>query len=274
MVGVMDIVATAIDPPDRRRVSNDPLVYDQWEIFKADGDRKAREYLILKYAPLVKYVASKVGNNLPNTIEFGDLQSYGMFGLIDAIDKFDLDRAVKFETYAIARIKGAIIDELRSLDWVPRSVRSKAKDLEKAHVKLESQLGRQPTDEELAQELGLSVQELWAMVSTTSNVSIVTLDNSSEDEDRQSIGDTLVDNRQGNPEAAYGDVEVRGLLAKAANRMNERSKTILVLYYLESMTLAQIGEVLGVTESRVCQLHTKAVLSLREALGTGLAETA
>lgn len=274
MVYVMEPAEAVTEAPDRRRVSSDPQVYEWWEDFKTTGSRAARERLILKYAPLVKYVASKVGNNLPNTVEFGDLQSYGTFGLIDAIDKFDLDRAVKFETYAIARIKGAIIDELRSLDWVPRSVRSKARDFERAFVKLEADLGRHPTDDELAQELGLSIQELWNLVSQTTNVSITTLDDGGMDEERQSVGETIADKSQGNPEDAYGDVEVRSLLAKAANRMNERSKTILVLYYLESMTLSQIGEVLGVTESRVCQLHTKAVLSLRQALGTGLADTA
>ena len=261
--------------PDRRRVSSDPEVYLWWEDYKASGSRQARERLILKYIPLVKYVASRVANNLPSSIEFGDLQSYGTFGLIDAIDKFDLDRAVKFETYAIARIKGAIIDELRSLDWVPRSVRSKARDLDRAQVKLETDLGRPPTDQEVAQELDLSVQELWLLVAQTSNSRVTTLDEGGEgDEERQSVGATLADVGQGNPEAAFEGVEVQELLARAANNMNERSKTILVLYYLEGMTLAQIGSVLGVTESRVCQLHTKAVLSLRESLGTGLAESA
>lgn len=260
---------------DRRKVSSNPEVYEWWEDFKTTGSPAAREKLIIQYAPLARYVANKVAVGLPNTIEHGDLQSYGTFGLIDAIDKFDLDRSVKFETYAIARIKGAIIDELRSLDWVPRSVRSKARDYERAMTKLEAELGRVPTDVEIAEEMGLTIQEYWSLVTQTSNVSITTLDDHGDqaDEQHQSAGDTLSD-KAGDPEGVYDTEELKALLARAANRMSERSKTILVLYYLEQMTLAEIGQVLGVTESRVCQLHTKAVLGLREALGYGMAESA
>lgn len=259
---------------DRRKVSNSPEVYEWWEDFKTTGSKAAREKLILQYSALARYVANKVAVGLPSTIEHGDLQSYGIFGLIDAIDKFDLDRSVKFETYAVARIKGAIIDELRSLDWVPRSVRSKARDYERAVTKLEIDFGRSPTDEEIAVELGLTIIEVWALVNQTSNVSITTLDDhGSEDESHQSAGDNLSD-KAGDPEGAYDTEELKALLARAANRMSERSKIILVLYYLEQMTLAEIGQVLGVTESRVCQLHTKAVLGLREALGYGMAQSA
>ena len=247
------------------KVSTDPDVVVLWRAYKTERDPAARERLILQYSPLVKYVAGRVSVGLPASIEHGDLVSYGMFGLIDAIEKFDLDKGVKFETYAIARIKGAIIDELRSIDWIPRSVRAKARDVEKALAALELRLRRTPTEQELADELNVSVRDLRQMLTQVSLVSVVALDESftSEDNDRQSLVDTLQDPKAADPQASYEDVEMRALLASAINRMSEREKTVLVLYYFEGMTLNQIGQVLGVTESRVCQMHTKAVLGLR-----------
>ncbi len=247
------------------RVSSDPAIVALWERYKAVAEPAARERLILQYSPLVKYVAGRVSVGLPATIEQADLVSYGMFGLIDAIEKFDLDKGVKFETYAIARIKGAIIDELRSIDWIPRSVRSKARDVEKALTTLEAKLRRTPSESELAEELGLPIKDLRQTLTQVSLVSLVALDESfsGEDSERQALVDTLQDPRAADPEASYEDVEQRALLAEALNRMTEREKTVIVLYYYEGMTLAQIGQVLGVTESRVCQLHTKAVLGLR-----------
>ena len=247
------------------KVSADPEVVALWERYKAEGDQGSRERLILQYSPLVKYVAGRVSVGLPASIEHGDLVSYGMFGLIDAIEKFDLDKGVKFETYAIARIKGAIIDELRSIDWIPRSVRAKARDVEKALAALELRLRRTPSEKELAEELGVGIKELRQMLTQVSLVSVVALDESfaGEDSDRQSLVETLQDPKAPDPEASYEDIEMRALLAKAINRMSEREKTVLVLYYFEGMTLNQIGQVLGVTESRVCQMHTKAVLGLR-----------
>jgi RNA polymerase sigma factor FliA len=247
------------------KVSADPDVVALWERYKSDADPAARERLILQYSPLVKYVAGRVSVGLPATIEHADLVSYGMFGLIDAIEKFDLDKGVKFETYAIARIKGAIIDELRSIDWIPRSVRAKARDVEKALAALELRLRRTPTEQELADELGVQVKDLRQMLTQVSLVSVVALDESfsGEDNERQALVDTLQDPKAPDPESSYEDVEMRQLLAQSINRMSEREKTVLVLYYFEGMTLAQIGQVLGVTESRVCQMHTKAVLGLR-----------
>ncbi|MGI9017679.1 MAG: RNA polymerase sigma factor WhiG [Euzebya sp.] len=243
----------------------DPDVVAQWERFKNGSDEGARERLILQYSPLVKYVAGRVSVGLPNSIEHGDLVSYGMFGLIDALEKFDLSKGFKFETYAIARIKGAIIDELRSIDWIPRSVRGKAKKVEKALASLERRLDRTPTEEELAEELDLDIEELRHVLTQVSLTSIAALDESlpSEDGDRQSLADTLADDNATDPQAALEDAEVRRILAETVNRMSDREKTVIVLYYFEGMTLAQIGEVLGVTESRVCQMHTKAVLGLR-----------
>ena len=260
---------TGANPPAQRvgqgKVSQDPEVVALWEGYKRDGDAGSRERLILQYSPLVKYVAGRVSVGLPATIEHADLVSYGMFGLIDAIEKFDLAKGVKFETYAIARIKGAIIDELRSIDWIPRSVRSKARDVEKALRTLEVKLRRTPTEEELADELGMGLKELRQVLTQVSLVSVVALDESfaGEDAERQALVDTLQDPKAPDPESSYEDVETRAMLAEALNRMSEREKTVLVLYYFEGMTLAQIGQVLGVTESRVCQMHTKAVLGLR-----------
>jgi len=259
--------ATPITPRmGQGRVSQDPEVVALWERYKADtSDESARERLILQYAPLVKYVAGRVSVGLPATIEHGDLVSYGVFGLIDALGKFDLGKGVKFETYAIARIKGAIIDELRSIDWIPRSVRSKAREVERALTSLETKLRRTPTEAELCDELDMTVKELRNTLTQVSLTSLVALDESfaGDDSERQALVDTLQDPRAVDPQASVDDQEQRALLADAINRMSEREKTVLVLYYFEGMTLAQIGQVLGVTESRVCQMHTKAVLGLR-----------
>ena len=262
-------------PPDRRadgdpdagaaRPSKDPSINRLWDRYKATGDLHARERLILQYSPLVKYVAGRVSVGLPNSVEHGDLTSYGLFGLIDAIEKFDPDKGFKFETYAIARIKGAIIDELRSIDWIPRSVRSKARQVEKALTKLEAGLGRTPTEGELAAELDTSVKDLRQMLAKVSLTSLVALDDSfsGEEGERTALIDTLRDPLAHDPQDSYAQRELRDLLNDAVNRMPEREKTVIVLYYFEGMTLAQIGQVLSVTESRVCQLHTKAVLGLR-----------
>ncbi|MDP8970816.1 MAG: RNA polymerase sigma factor WhiG [Actinomycetota bacterium] len=243
----------------------DPEVVRLWERYKADGDPSARERLILQYSPLVKYVAGRVSVGLPATVEHADLVSYGMFGLIDAIEKFDLARGVKFETYAITRVKGAIIDELRSIDWVPRSVRSKARAVEKALATLEARLRRSPTEQELADELGVGIKELRDTLARVSPVSLVALDETlaGDEGEGQALIDTLQDPKATDPEASYEDAELKTILVHALNYMPEREKTVLVLYYFEGMTLAQIGQVLGVTESRVCQLHSKAVLGLR-----------
>jgi RNA polymerase sigma factor for flagellar operon FliA len=235
-----------------------------WDDYKRTGSREARDRLIVHYSPLVKFVAGRVSVGLPQNIEQADLVSYGIFGLIDAIDKFDPDRGIKFETYAINRIKGAIIDELRSIDWVPRSVRAKARAVEKAMAKLEAELHRAPTDAELAAELGMSEDELQQVFNQISFVGLVALDEmlGGERGDATTLGDTIPDKGEG-PVAAFEVEEMKQLLADAINRMGEREKIVLTLYYYEGLTLAEIGEVLGVTESRVCQIHTKAVLQLR-----------
>jgi RNA polymerase sigma factor FliA len=236
-----------------------------WRDFKSTASPAARERLILHYAPLVKYVAGRVATGLPATVEQADLVSYGMFGLIDALDKFDLERAIKFETYAIPRIKGAIIDELRAMDWVPRSIRFKAREIDKTYADLESKLKRAPTEAEMAEHLGITKGELHETVAQISFVSVMALDEVVAVGDDRSEGVTLLDTLAdaGDPTSGLEGQETRGLLAAAINSLSEREKIVVTLYYFEGMTLAEIGEILGVTESRVCQIHTKAVGQLR-----------
>lgn len=242
-------------------------VDSQWAAYKASGDRALRDSLIVRYAPLVKFVAGRVSAGLPHTIEQSDLVSYGMFGLIDAIEKFDTGRRIKFETYAINRIKGAIIDELRSTDWVPRSVRTKARAVEHAYATLAASLGRTPSDREVAAEMEISETELQSIFGQISYIGLVGLDEAiagARDErgEATTFGDTLADRSEG-PVGLFEVEEMKQILARAIDRLGEREKIVLSLYYYENLTLAQIGEVLNVTESRVCQIHTKAVMQLR-----------
>jgi RNA polymerase sigma factor for flagellar operon FliA len=243
---------------------------DLWTRFKETNDPQLRERLILHYSPLVKYVAGRVGVGLPPNIEQADLVSYGIFGLIDAIEKFDPSRSIKFETYAISRIRGAIIDELRAIDWIPRSVRYKAREVEKAYAALESRLHRTPTEPEVADEMGIGVDELHAVFNQVSFVNVVALDEllnvGAERGEKLSLVDTLEDTRAEDPVAVFESEETKYLLAGAINTLPEREKIVVTLYYYEGLTLAEIGQVLGVTESRICQMHTKAVLQLRAKL--------
>ena len=241
-----------------------------WVDFKQTAAPALRERLILHYSPLVKYVAGRVGVGLPPNIEQADLVSYGIFGLIDAIEKFDLERAIKFETYAISRIRGAIIDELRALDWIPRSVRSKAREVERAYTTLEAELRRTPSEAEVADHLGIALGDLHHIFSQVSYVNVVALDEmlsvGGEKGDKLTLGDTLEDHRAEDPVLAFEGEETKFLLAGAINQLPEREKIVVTLYYYEGLTLAEIGKVLGVTESRICQMHTKAVLQLRAKL--------
>ena len=248
--------------PDR---STPDVVAELWDDYKRRQASEARERLILHYAPLVKFVAGRVASGLPASIEQADLVSYGIFGLIDAIEKFDPARGFKFETYAIARVRGAIIDELRSIDWVPRSVRAKARAIERAYSKLENQLRRTPDDPELAHELGISEPELADWLSQISFVGLAALDEillAGERTGGSTVGDMVVDPAN-DPVAAFEVDEMKQLLAEAINRAPERERLVLNLYYYDGLTLSEIGDVLGVTESRVCQIHTKAILQLR-----------
>jgi RNA polymerase sigma factor for flagellar operon FliA len=219
----------------------------------------------------VKYVAGRMSSGLPAHVEEADLISYGLIGLINAIERFDIDREIKFETYAITRIKGAIIDELRSLDWVPRSVRARARDIEKANARLEHRLQRAPTDEEMAVEMGITVDEFQEALLQISNSTVAALDElwtvSDSSGDQVSLLDTLTDENAPDPAAVMDQTDLKERVADAIGRLPEREKLVVALYYYENLTLREIGEVLGVTESRVSQLHTKAVLRLRSRLG-------
>jgi RNA polymerase sigma factor FliA len=238
-----------------------------WDEYKASASPTARDQLILHYSPLVKYVAGRVAVGLPANIEQADLISYGIFGLIDAIDKYDRSRNIKFETYAISRIRGAIIDELRAIDWVPRSVRYKAREIEKAYSALENRLKRPPSDAEIAEEMGISIDDLNHIYTQLSSVSLIALDELMSIEgdkgDKLSLLETLEDTKTASPMEAFESEEMKEILVAAINRLPEREKKVITFYYFAGLTLAQIGEVLGVTESRVCQIHTKAVLGLK-----------
>jgi len=240
-----------------------------WQEFRRTKDKGLRDRLILTYAPLVKYVAGRLGSGLPAHVDEGDLVSYGLLGLIGAIERYDPDRDIKFETYAISRIKGAIIDELRALDWVPRSVRSRAREIERAIGELEAKLGTAPTDEQIAAKIGISVDELEESLTDISRSSIAALDelwSTSGEGDQVSLLDTIEDATGPRPADVLDATEMREALADAIARLPEREKLVVTLYYYEELTLREIGEVLGVTESRVSQLHTKAILRLKARL--------
>jgi len=240
---------------------------DLWRRYKSTGDDRARERLVVAYSPLVKYVAGRMSSGLPAHVEEADLISYGLVGLISAIERFDLSREIKFETYAIMRIKGAIIDELRSMDWVPRSVRARARELERANAKLENSLQRTPTDAEIAAELGITVDELNESLIAISHSSMVALDElwsvSDSSGDQVSLMDTIEDPGAPDPSRSLDVGDLKDRIAESIARLPEREKLVIALYYYEALTLREIGEVLGVTESRVSQMHTKAVLRLR-----------
>jgi RNA polymerase sigma factor FliA len=245
-----------------------PLGQDLWLTFKATNDahsaRVLRDQLILVYSPLVKYVAGRLASGLPSSIDPADLVSYGVFGLIDAIEKFEPERGLKFESYAMSRIRGAIVDELRALDWVPRTLRAKAREIERAYQQLEATLRRAPTDEELATALRTTVGQLHASLSRLSHSGVTTLDGMLDDE-RTPIGDALTDRGAGPGDGLLNDENRRDLQLAIAG-LPDRERKVLSLYYFEDLNMADIGQVLGVSESRICQIHAKAVLHLRARL--------
>jgi RNA polymerase sigma factor for flagellar operon FliA len=245
-----------------------------WLEYRRTRDQGLRDKLIVMYSPLVKYVAGRLGSGLPAHVDEGDLVSYGLLGLIGAIERYDPDRDIKFETNAIARIRGSIIDELRALDWVPRSVRSRAREIERAIGALEAKLGRAPTDEEIAARVGISVEELEDALTDIARSSIAALDelwSVSNEGDQVSLLDTIEDPESIKPAEALDETELREILGDAISRLPEREKLVITLYYYEELTLREIGEVLGVTESRISQLHTKAILRLKARLAGAVA---
>ncbi|MGD9999139.1 MAG: FliA/WhiG family RNA polymerase sigma factor [Ilumatobacteraceae bacterium] len=234
-----------------------------WDRWFESRDALARDRIIEHYSPLVKFVAGRVGAGLPSSVDPGDLVSAGIFGLIDAVERFDPERGVKFETFAVPRIRGAVFDGLRSLDWVPRSVRSRAREVESAFSELEARFGRAPTDDEIAKHLKISATEFQKWLVAIASTTVGPLDRAlvAGAEPRSLAGET-----PDSPSAIVEESEVRRLVRQEVRRLPEREKLVMSLYYDEGLTLAEIGSVLGVTESRVSQIHTKAVLHLRARL--------
>jgi RNA polymerase sigma factor for flagellar operon FliA len=235
-----------------------------WKEYKETQNPTIRERLILKYSSFVKYVAGRMAINLPSNVEYDDLVSYGIFGLLDAIDKFDPDRNVKFKTYAKTRIRGAILDELRVLDWTPRSIRQKSKQLEKAMSDLEAHLGREPSDEEICAQLNMTLKDLHRLYDDTKQSLMMSLDEGDpEGEGNVSRKDFLEDVQLVTPEKNAERNDLKKILAAEISRLSERERLVIVLYYFEQLTSKEIGKILGVSDSRISQLHTKAVLRLR-----------
>ena len=237
-----------------------------WRNYRDTGDQSIRDAIVKQYAPLVKYVAGKVSMGMPQSVDFDDLVGFGVFGLFDAIEKFDPDKHVKFKTYAVTRIRGAIFDELRSIDWVPRSVRQKTREIDETVQHLEARLGRSTTDDEVAGEMGMSLEQYNQMMLKVSGTSMLSLNDvwyTGEDNDKISIVESIEAPNSLRPDAIAEKDEMRRVIVEAINDLPEKEKKVLVLYYYEDLTLKEIGKVLDVTESRISQLHTKAISRLR-----------
>lgn len=230
-----------------------------WAAYKSDGGAELRNRLVLQYSPLVKYVAGRVRATLPASVESADLVSEGVIGLMDAIEKFEPDRGWEFQTYAVPRIRGAIIDSIRAADWVPRSVRTRLRQVEQAQGELRLRLGREPEAAELAAATGLSAAELREVLERPTSMT------SADDDELAEIGDA-----DGGLEDAFEDEGTRELLMSAVRRLPERDQVVVALYYFEGFTLAEVGHVLGVTESRVSQLRSRTTKALRAELAAGL----
>lgn len=236
----------------------DQGIDELWKRYKATGDPELRNRLVLQYSPIVKYVAGRVAVGLPSSVDRNDLVSDGVFGLIDAIDKFDPERGLQFQTYAVQRIRGAIVDALRGSDWVPRSVRDKIRGIQQAQSALEARLARTPTEEEIAAELQVPVETLRETLGKASRASLTSLDElgGADPSGAEAVEDP------------WADDDMRAVLVDAVKDLPERDQVLVALYYFEGFTLAEVGQVLSVTESRVCQLHTRITLALRGKLAT------
>ncbi len=240
-----------------------------WKKFKRTNSLHLKEEIVKKYLYLVKYVAGRVAISLPPNVEFNDLVSYGILGLFDAITKYDVSQGNKFETYAVSRIRGSIMDELRKLDWAPRLLRKKAREVEKMCKELEEKYGRVATDHELASALNISTDDLNAIYSDLNSTTFLSLDEVWQNDDGnkpisrlQTIEDSLITNQFN----YVNQSEVKEILATVIDELPEKEKLVIVLYYYENLTLREIGEILDVSESRVCQIHTKVVTRLRSHL--------
>lgn len=239
-----------------------------WDEYAANPTPALREKLIIEYSPLVKIVAGKMSMYLGNNVEYDDLVSYGVFGLIDAIDKFDVHKDVKFETYASLRIKGAILDQIRKMDWIPRTIRQRQRALDTATKEIWQRTGRQPTDEELAEELGMTEDEYYTFISALKITNLVSLNEFMEAGGNEPAMDTKKNSYFEQPEEKVSREELSAKLNDALGVLTDREKKVILLYYYEDLTLKEISEVMDVSESRVSQLHTKALKKMRKVLGS------
>jgi RNA polymerase sigma factor for flagellar operon FliA len=257
--------------PSARHEEAEASVAPLWRKFRQARAQPLRDRLVLHYAPLVKYVAGRLGAGMPAHVDVADLVQSGVFGLVDAIEKFEPERGHRFEVYAMQRIRGAILDELRAQDWVPRSVRGRGRDIERALEALGAQLQRAPTDGELADELGIELSELKRTYDRLRMTSVLALDELiTPERGSASLAETLRDHEAADPVTALLDRDTRRQLANAVAALAEKERTVVALYYFENRTLAEIGRALGLSESRACQLHTRAVLRLRGRMLAGV----
>ncbi len=239
---------------------------DLWRAYKISKEPLIKEKLILEYAPLVKLVAGRISVHIGQYVEFEDLISYGIFGLIDAIDKYDTDKGVKFETYASLRIRGEIIDNIRKLDWVPRTVRQKSKQMNKVYASLEAEFGREPTYEELAEKMEVSVDEVKEVMQKSVASSLISLDDYVDPNKEVTVAD-VVETKSDTPDLSYERKEIKNILVDAINQLTEKEKNVVTLYYFEELTLKEISKIMCVSESRISQIHSKAVMKLQTKLG-------
>lgn len=237
-----------------------------WEQYKSTKDMSLKEQLIIEYAQLVKYVAGRLNMYLGNNVEFEDLCGYGVFGLIDAIDKFDFEKGVKFETYASLRIRGSILDNIRKMDWIPRSIRKKQKAIDLAISKLESELNRPITDDEISKELQISTDEYYKWINQTKALYLSSLDEFVEQGGEGRI-EPVSNSSLSQPEEMVEAGELKELLLKSIDSLSEKEKKVIILYYYEELTLKEISSIMGVSESRISQLHTKSLSKMKVNLG-------
>lgn len=241
-----------------------------WKEYKETQSKVAKDKLLLEYANLVKYIAQRIAVNLPSSVERDDLISAGILGLVKAVETFEPERGFKFETYAGHKIRGAILDELRALDWVPRSVRQKARDLQRVFAKLENELGRMPYDDEVCKSLNITIKEYEDILTEVTPTTIISLEEAMPDREADSkeirIIDTIEDPGSSNPLRELGFTEVKNILKEAIGNLPEKEKLVIALYHYEELTLKEIGVVLNISESRVSQIHSKVILKLRSKL--------
>jgi RNA polymerase sigma factor FliA len=233
-----------------------------WKEYKASKDPATREKIILEYSHLVKYVAGRLSIYFGSNVDYDDLVGFGIFGLIDAIDKFDLSKGVKFETYASLRIRGSIIDSIREMDWVPRSLRQKNKELERVYTELENQLGHSASDKEVAERMGISMTDFYKLLNDVSVSSLVSLEDFLEQNYEIGI-EYRSGNRDERPESYLELSEMKDILVNAISKLPEKEKYVVSLYYFNELTLKEISLIMKVSESRISQLHTKAILRMR-----------